>query len=223
MPRKAPSPPDAELLARIERELTQEVYAKVFVYAEMRAGGVMALEGRTDPQYAMCMVLDAVGDTLDGIRVWNPERRGLRHHLMRVVNSRISHDLGRARRRQHVVYDEPDDEGNNETELEMSLRRDDTRTRPEGTLALRELRERVYGALRALAESDACVLALLGAYEDGCHDRADVMDRLGWPLAEYVNHRRRLNTMVRRLPGDLGAVALEAVTRAPTPAQMEAS
>jgi hypothetical protein len=223
MPKKAPAPPSAELLARIESELTQDIYAKVYVYAENRSGGLMALEGRKDPQYAMSMVLDAVADTLDGIRAWNPERRALRHHLMRVVNSRISHDLGRARRRRHVAYHEPDDDGENDAELEMSLRRDDARTRPEGALALRDVRERLYGALRVLAETDRDVLVLLGAYEDGYHSQGEVMARLAWSLAEFRKHRRRLNTIIRHLPDELRTAALDAVTRAPTPATMEAS
>ena len=80
----------------------------------------------------MGVVLDAIADTLDGICVWDATRRPLRYHLLRVVNWRMSHDLQRARRRHHVAYHEPDDEDGAESaaEMEMSLRRDDERTRP---------------------------------------------------------------------------------------------
>src|SRR5689334_17068741 len=111
MPYKRPTVPPPELVARIERELTAALYETLLTWAETRAIGVLSLEGLSDPLYPACLVLDAIADTLDGVRTWNPERRPLRFHLMRVVNSRLSHDLERRRRRRHLPFHETEDSG----------------------------------------------------------------------------------------------------------------
>jgi hypothetical protein len=215
MPYKRPTVPPPELVARIERELTPALYATLLTWAETRAIGVLSLEGLSDPLYPASLVLDAIADTLDGVRTWNTEKRPLRFHLMRVVNSRLSHDLERRRRRRHLPFHESEDSGESLVETEMSLHVDDARTRPEGSLALAELRARICHALRALAGDDADTLRLIAAYADGAHDRAEVMAATGWTLGEFVNVRRRLNTLIRNLPAEVREAVTDSLAREP--------
>jgi hypothetical protein len=216
MPYKRATLPPPELVARVERELTPTLYETLLAWSETRAIGVLSLEGLSDPLYPAILVLDAIADTLDGVRTWTPERRPLRFHLMRVVNSRLSHDLERRRRRRHLPFHESEDSGESLIEAEMSLRMDDPRSRPEGSLALAELRARVDQALRTLAGDDADTLRLIATYADGAQDRAEVMAATGWTLGVFVNVRRRLNTVVRALPAELREAATDALAREPS-------
>lgn len=75
----------------------------------------------------------------------------------------------------------------------MSLRHEDVRARPDGRLSQREVRARLYGALRDLATKDAEVIALLDAYEAGYLRRDEAIASLGWTLPLFVNVRRRLD------------------------------
>jgi len=214
MPKKEPIPPSPDLVAQLQRELTPEVLRHVHMFADRISARLLALEGRDDPGYVPTMVQDAIGDTYAGIRTWDPARRSLRHHLARVIQSRVSHDVQRARRRRHVSFHEVTDSNDeNAAAVEMSLRCDDERARPDGRLAVLEGRARVYQGLRDMAGDDAEVIALLDAYQDGHVRRDEVMGRLGWSLPHHVNVRRRLDTLSRRLPADLKATALEILVR----------
>ena len=217
MPKKSPVEPNKEWLELFERELTQSVYARVIAYADRIASKLHALEGIDDRNYAVMLVLDAIGDTVQGIRAWDPTRRSLASHLCGVVQSRIYHDTKRAQRRRHIAYHEPDhaDEQTGEmsaAETEMSLRLDSDRAKPDGAVTLAELSHRFCGTLRVLASNDLEVLALIESYATGCQDRADVMHRNGWSVPEFVNVRRRLNTVLGHLPQELLDDARETVT-----------
>lgn len=214
MPKKEPTPPTPDVVAQLQRELTPDLLRKLRIWADRSCARLLTLEGRDDPAYVSIMVQDAIGDTFAGIRTWDPARRILRHHLARVIQSRVSHDVERARRRRHVSFHEVDDSSDeNPAAVAMSLRRDDERTRPDGRLAILEGRARLFGALRALAGDDAEVLALLDAYEAGHVRRDEAMARLGWTLPYHVNVRRRLDTLIRFVPPDVKATALEILTR----------
>jgi hypothetical protein len=228
MPKKKPVAQTGEWKVAFARELTQDLYARVLGYAEKISGKLHDVEGISDRGYAKSLVLDAVADTMQGVRHWDPARRSLYSHLCGVVQSRAYHDTKRAQRRPHIAYHEPDnaDDQTGEAsiaETEMSLRRDDDRVRPEGALALAELICRFCGALRALAGDDADVVTLIDAYASGSDDRTDVMQRLGWTLPRFVNVRRRLNTLLSHVPADLRAAALDAVTRVTPPQHARAA
>jgi hypothetical protein len=228
MPKKKPVEQSAEWKAVFQRDLTDDVYARVLGYAEKISLKLHIIEGITDPGYAKSLVLDAVGDTLRGIRQWYPARRSLHSHLCSVVQSRAYHDTQRAIRRPHIAYHEPDDidEQTGEVSLaetEMSLRRDEDHSRPEGAVVRAELFRRFCRTLRTLAADDAELVSLIDAYTTGCDNRAEVMKRLSWTLSKFVNVRRRLNTLLGRLPEDLRAAAFETVTRAALPARLLAA
>lgn len=214
MPKKAPTPPPPAVLLLIERELTERFLVEVTRYAERACGRLLSIEDRKDPQYAMELVHAAIVDTCDGIRSWDPARVTLRRHFEQTINSRVWHECERARRRRHVAFDAmTDSQDENAIAVEMSLRHDDARARPEGRLAQRDVRERLFAALRMMAAGDAEVMALLRAYEAGDVRRDEAVGWLGWEVQTYVNVRRRLDRMVRRIPGELRAAVIDVLTR----------
>ena len=214
MPKKEPTPQAPEVVAQLQRELTPDLLRTLRMWADRECARLLALEGRDDPAYVSIMVQDAIGDTYAGIRTWDPSRRILRHHLARVIQSSVSHDVERARRRHHVSFHEVNDSSDeNPAAVAMSLRRDDERTRPDGRLAILEGRARLFCALRALASDDAQVIALLDAYEAGHVRRDEAMAYLGWTLPQHVNVRRRLDTSIRCVPPGVKATALEILAR----------
>ena len=214
MPRKPPTPPSPEVLARMRRELTPDLFRRLQGWAEHACARLLAMEGRDDPGYPKAMVLDAIGDTYAGIRTWDPERVPFSYFLMRVMNSRLSHEMTRARVRRHIPFhasgDASDDTG---MITAMSLQRDDERSRPEGQLARLEARARVLSSLRALAADDADVLLLLEGYAADDIRRDEVMARQAWTRGRHTNVRRRLATLVGHLPPDMLESGLDMLTR----------
>ena len=136
MPKKPPLPPPLDVLRQIDRELTPRFLVDVTSWADRACGKLMAIEDRRDPHYAIEMVHAAVVDTCDGIRSWDPARVSLRRHLEQTINSRVWHECQRARRRRHVVFDDlTESQDESVIAVEMSLRHDDARARPDGGLA----------------------------------------------------------------------------------------
>ena len=159
----------------------------------------------------------AVVDTWDGVRAWHPEARTLRRHLEQTVNSRLWHECERARRRRFVpvtpgaVDDSQDEAGG--VEIEMSAQREDPRTRPDALVAQREVRARVFGALRAEAARDRELLALLDAYETGHHVESDAEARVGIAGQAFKNLVRRFKTIRGHLGDELRDAALDMLVR----------
>lgn len=120
MPKKKPVEQSAEWKVMFERELTDEVYARVLGYAEKVSGKLLDVEGISDRGYAKSLLLDAVDDTMRGIRQWDPARRSLHSHLCGVVQSRAYHDTKRAQRRPHIAYHEPDNADDQTGEASMA-------------------------------------------------------------------------------------------------------
>jgi hypothetical protein len=194
MPRKAAVPPPPEIADRIKREVaTPGFLSDLIAWADRQCGKLMSIEDRIDPHKALDLVNAAVVDTWDGVRVWHPEARTLRRHLEQTVNSRLWHECERARRRRFVpvtpaaVDDSQDEAGG--VEIEMSAQREDPRTRPDALVAQREVRARVFGALRAEAARDRELLALLDAYETGHHVESDAEARVGIAGQAFKNLR----------------------------------
>jgi hypothetical protein len=159
MPRKAAVPPPPEIADRIKREVaTPGFLSDLIAWADRQCGKLMSIEDRIDPHKALDLVNAAVVDTWDGVRVWHPEARTLRRHLEQTVNSRLWHECERSRRRRFVpvtpaaVDDSQDEAGG--VEIEMSTQREDPRTRPDALVAQREVRARVFDALRSEAARD---------------------------------------------------------------------
>ena len=227
MPKKAPTPQTAEWLARFKRDLTDDIIRDVGNYAEKVSAKLQSVEGVIDPGYADALVGDAIHDTMEGIRSWDPERRKLLSHLCGVVQSRAWADTKRAQRRRHIAFHEPDVDMDGEIEAslietEMSLRRDDWHTRPEGALALAQLRSHAFAWLHAGAGDDGELLDLIGCYEQGISSEPDIRARLGWSEGTFNNVHRRFKRLRARMPEDLRDEILEVLTRLPAKPGLEA-
>src|SRR4051812_4892484 len=102
MPAKRSIKMSAEWIARFERDLTREVIGMTIGYAAKLVGGYQKEEGIEDLRSANDYANGAILDTMQGIRLWDPERKPkalpLHQHLCRVVYSRVYHDRQRYKR-----------------------------------------------------------------------------------------------------------------------------
>jgi len=87
-----PWSPPPSWRAEFERQATSEMFERATRYARTRVRMIQRIGGTVDPLYARELVLDAVGDTFDGVRRWNPEERPLLDHVIATVCSRSGHD-----------------------------------------------------------------------------------------------------------------------------------
>jgi len=218
MPRKAAVPAPPEIADRIKHEVEAPGFlSDLIAWADRQCGKLLSIEDRIDPHKAIDLVNAAVVDTWDGVRAWHPEARTLRRHLEQTVNSRLWHECERARRRRFVpvtpaaVDDSQDEAGG--VEIEMSAQREDPRTRPDALVAQREVRARVFGALRAEAARDRELLALLDAYETGHHIESDAEAKVGIAGQAFKNLVRRFKTIRGHLPDELRGAALDVMMR----------
>ncbi len=98
-------------------------------------------------------------------------------------------------------------------DVEMSLRREDPRSRPDGLFAQREVRAKVVHTMRTRGARDPELLALLDAHEDGHHREGEVTERLDMTEATHHNLRRRFHTLRGHVPPELRADMLDMLTR----------
>lgn len=218
MPRKAAVPPPPEIADRIKREVAVPGFLPdLIAWADRQCGKLLSIEDRIGPHKAIDLVNAAVVDTWDGVRAWHPEARTLRRHQEQTVNSRLWHECERARRRRFVpvtpaaVDDSQDEAG--DVEIEMSAQREDPRTRPDALVGQREVRARVFGALRVEAARDRELLALLDAYETGHHVESDAEAKVGIAGQAFKNLVRRFKTIRAHRPDELRGAALEVLVR----------
>jgi len=220
MPRK-PVEMSAAWRLRFHRELTDSVLARVRGYADKLSYAYLHIEGIADERYAHDLVNQAVLDTMQGIRTWDPDREPppgglpLYRHLCRVVYSRVYHDRLRRRRQRTVSFHNVDLDDENSVEVSMSLRRDDERKRPEGQVVLAELRAKLYAPLRALAVGDPEVLQYLDLLEGGIIDEPEIRRRAQWDENTFNRVHRRWKTIRRKLPPEIVDDVRDAIVRAP--------
>ncbi|MBE7448929.1 MAG: hypothetical protein HS111_08545 [Kofleriaceae bacterium] len=220
MPRKVPAPPPPELLDRIRGEIAASGFLRdLTTWADRQCGKLLSIENRIEPHKATELVNAAVVDTCDGVRRWDPAARTLRRHLEQTINSRLWHECERSRRRRFIVLDtasvddSQDATGGAAIHVEVSELREDPRTRPDGQLAQREVRARVFEVLRQRAARDAELLALVDAYEAGHSRQADAEARVGLSGQAFQNLVRRFKTIRGHIPDDLREAAQEALVR----------
>lgn len=207
MSHRAPVPPSPELIERIKREIAAPGFLRdLTMWAERQVGRGLSIENRLEPNKATDLINAAIVATLDGVRRWDPEARTLRRHFEQTINSKLWHEYDRTRRRRHIPLDttsvdDSQDEG--AIDIEMSLRREDPRMRPDGLFAQREVRAKTVRALRECAAKDPEVLAFLDAYEVGIHREGEVTTRLGVTKQTFYNALRRLQTARDDIPAEL--------------------
>ena len=216
--RRSPIPPPIEILDLIKREIASPGFLRELTgWADRQCGKQLSIEDRIDPQKASDLVNTAIVDTCNGVRTWDPAVRTLRRHLEQTINSRLWHECEQMRRRRFLPLaaasvDDSQDEAA-AMEVEMCAQREDPRMRPDAQLAQREVRARVYGALRERAAHDSELIALLTAYERGHNKQADAEAHVGIDGQAFQNLMRRFRTIRGHLPDELKTAALETILR----------
>ncbi len=156
---------------------------------------VLELNGvRAYAAYIADLVQDVLFDTLLGTRDWNPCRCSLRWHVLGAIDSRIGHELDRAKHRPHFSFEVLNDALI--VDVEDALAAANPASNPEDAL----LATQVLAKLRELAADDHEVLALLDAICAGLVERADVMSATGMSPRQYDAARNRLDRLVEELP-----------------------
>lgn len=207
MSRRAPTPPPPELLARIKLEIAAPGFlADLTAWADRQCGKLLSIENRIEPHKATDLVNGAIVATCDGVRTWHHEARTLRRHLEQSINSAISNECEKLRRRRHIPLDTTsvdDSQDGASIDVEMSLQREDVRTRPDGLFAQREVRAKVFHALRSHAAGDAGLLAFLDAYEAGHSREGEVVARLNLHDQAFRNVLKRFYRLRTHIPDEL--------------------
>ena len=196
--------------AEFERQATQDLIKRATKYARKRVRMVQRVGRKVDPLYARELVLDAVGDTLDGTRKWDPDERPLLNHVIATVFSRTGHEVVRAAHQRHRSLDDSaDDNSSDGRPLEAEA------SRTLASLATRSLdaaevhARRAVEALRHASGGNELIGVLLDAFEQGKTERREVMEWTGWSARTYDNVRRYLVRLVDKLPAEVREIAAE--------------
>jgi hypothetical protein len=186
--------PSDAWLAEFRRQYSDEMVIRLQVFASHRMGGTGGgASSGTHPQ-ARELVTTAIGDTLDGVVRWNPERKDLEPHLQDVITRRSSLDWKRAKRFPHESIDTTTGDGYSPTlaELENTLveRLPDPRAAEHAQAAVDEV------ARLVAAEPD--VAAYVEARLDNYRGQA-LMRVAGLTRQQYRRCRRLLAPVLQRL------------------------
>lgn len=177
------------------REATPDLRRRAASYVRRTWAWILELNGvRADAAYIEDLVEDVLADTLLGTRAWDPNRCSLRWHVVGAIDSRIGHELHRAKDRPHFSLEVLDE--TLVAAVEDALAAANPASNAEDALTA----ARVLAKLRELADGDREVLALLDAIGAGLVERADVMSATGMSLREYDAARNRLDRLVEDLP-----------------------
>ena len=194
----------------------QGFLADLTAWADRQCGRQLSIEGRCEPDKASDLVNAALVATLDGVRRWDPAVRSLRRHFELTINSYMWNEYEKLRRRRHVALDTTSvDDSQDQApslDIEMSLRREDVRARPDGLVAQREVRAEVFHALRSRTRSDDVGLrAFLDCYESGLSREGDVVAQLGLSNQAFRAVLTRFYRLRDEIPDELRRNALEAM------------
>jgi hypothetical protein len=196
--------------AEFERQATRDLIERLTRYARRRAQMIVRVGRKVDPLYARELVQDAIGDTLEGRRSWDPARTTLLAHLMGVVHSRSGHDLVRAATFRHRSLDDSADDNSVDgrpLEAEASHAFARHAGAPEELIVSHA--RRAVDEIRRACSADRNLFQLLDAFENGKVERRDVMEFTGMSAKTYDNARHRLFRLVAKLPAELHESAAE--------------
>lgn len=202
---RMPWTPPPEWRALFRAQATKDTLDDVIAYAGTYARSIAYIKGRRHPGTVEEMVHDAAGDTFRGAVKWDPARCSLAMHLKSVLRSRLGHELERTDDIKHYAIDDVATKRVDEAiaiDAAPSISGHTNRSAQEFTARLREL-----------AAGDAPVLQLIDCYREGITERRKVCRETGMTIATFHNADRRLKRLARRLPDDLRAAAMGAMTR----------
>ncbi len=202
----APFVPNEEWIEAFESQATDTLRRKAKRYARGRARGVGKAGGRVDEFYVGSLVQDALTDTLFGVLSWDPATVLLETHVLNTIKFRTRHDRVHALKFKQTAFDPSTASSAMIGEVEASLAIDHYVPSPEGRAFAGEVIEQ----LRDLAGTDALVLRLLSAFEEGATEKADVMHVAKMSSKAYHNARVRLQRLVAQLSNDVRTAARRA-------------
>lgn len=186
--------PSDAWLAEFRRQYSDAMVVRLQVFATQRLGGTGG--GTRDgihPQ-ARDLVAIAVGDTLEGVVRWYPERKELEPHLQDVIRRRTSLDWKRAKKFRHESIDATTPDGRSPIleELENTLveRLPDPRATENAQEAVDEVAR--------LVEADPDVAAYVEARADHLKGR-ELMRVTGLTLQRYRRCRYQLDPVLKKL------------------------
>jgi hypothetical protein len=154
---------------------------------------------KTDRYYVDELIQDAVADTVSGVIHWDPERVTLERHLLDAIRSRSRHHYVRGLRFRRYSLDEL--QASDRVEVEQTLL-DQADADAERLARARHAHETLT-ALKELTQ-DRELLLLIDAFEAGNYTQPDVLASTELTLAQFRAARKRLRTLVARLPNHLG-------------------
>ena len=205
----------ADRMTRLERELTDELLAKIAEHAEryvtqLRLAGI-PIHRRTHHELAQ----DAAVDTIEGRREWDGTYP-LIAHLKMVVTSRVMNLLAHQKRHRHksiavvAAMEEVRDERRIQP-VDLSPIALPRPPRPSRVASLRDAAAQMLDAARTVLAADAAALAVLDAWERGETERADGIEGSGLPPAAYDAAVKRIQRAVKCVPEPLRDSAQDAM------------
>jgi hypothetical protein len=187
-----------------EAQTTAAMVRRVRRYAHKLAQSVASAGGVGGDFYAHELVQDALTDTLTGVLRWDPRATSLEGHLSSRIRSRARHDRVAAAAAGHesidVDRDDDDHEGGVLEEAEAAL------LQWQGDAAAADDARRAVAKMRALAQDDPEVLAIMDAFDDGAENKPEVMAATRLSAKAYRNARDRLCRLGRRVVADRSTV-----------------
>jgi hypothetical protein len=152
----------------------------------------------------------AILKTLDGTRVWDPERVNLIGHLFGIVRSDVSHDVEWSEKYEHRSLDDDEHQDlealNDETEDALARSAptsDEIPTEPVWSLAI--------ASLRRAADGNSAVLKILDAYDQGVFDTREIKRVSRLRTKAYETAYARLIELAAQIDEDIRDLILQAI------------
>lgn len=155
---------------------------------------------------------------LDGTRTWDPSRVDLTGFLYGVISSDLATEVKRAKKTPVVSLDEPrptrEDDYTGETcdDATTEGAHADGWNAPTSPATIDDAWVLAMNQLHARAGSDANVLALLAAHEEGAVEKRDVMRLLKWSSRKYNAAFERLLALAETLDEGVRETIVDAFT-----------
>lgn len=200
--------PSLAMLHALEEQNTSEFRVEAHRFAEARMRYVRDVGQPVPENYAIELVDDAITDTRVGIARWDPARCSLLVHIRGVIRERTAKEVRRGRRFPHVSIHVTANGFSDALYVEHL-------SNPENSsVAFIGLVFRIASELRMITHSDANAQMVLKCWDMGIVERGAVMARTGLTLAAYKATRKRLFSLSKRLPPEVGESTREVLRSA---------
>jgi len=193
---------DDQWLAAFARQATAALRRRALNVARGCIHKIEMSGGHVVSSQAEDLVDDALADTWLGRLSWDPVKRDLMAHITSTVESHARHERKKAKKFPAASLDafDEDDEDDRAAAVWSEAEEALAANAPATNLTEMMCAIDVFDRVRALAAGDLEVLTLLDAMRAGAFERADLMQATGMSPRRYESARRRLDTLLRKLP-----------------------